>query len=32
MNSLSIIERILDGKAESIRRLADESEGMTREW
>lgn len=31
MNSLSI-ERILDGKAESVRRLADESEGMTGEW
>lgn len=31
MNSLSI-ERILDGKAESARRLGDESEGMTGEW
>ncbi len=32
MNSLSVIERILDGKAESVCRLADESEGMTGEW
>lgn len=32
MNSLSIIERILDGKVESVCRLADESEGMTGEW
>lgn len=32
MNSLSVIERILDGKVEPVRRLADESEGLTGEW